>query len=139
MYRGNRKPNLEHHCRFFEALKSRCFGRPCSVWILTTNYDLLFETAAARTNVLLENGFCGATERYFYPAQFRNTPGEAVGRRFSPSNTLTVRLVKLHGSISWVEEESRSMNVILPIRTDGQTGDGSASPQEDHGYFEVAV
>lgn len=33
-------PNLHNHCRFFEALKKRAFGLPCSVWIFTTNYDL---------------------------------------------------------------------------------------------------
>jgi len=30
-------PILDNHCRFFEALKKRAFGLPCSVWIFTTN------------------------------------------------------------------------------------------------------
>jgi SIR2-like protein len=97
-------PNLDNHCRFFEALKKRAFGLPCSVWIFTTNYDLLFETAAARTDVAIENGFCGGTERFFNPAQFRSTSGVIAAGRFSPTNGLTVKLIKLHGSISWVEE-----------------------------------
>ena len=101
-----KSPTLDNHCRFFEALKRRAFGLPCSVWIFTTNYDLLFETAAARVGVALENGFCGTTERFFQPAQFKSTSGMIVGRGFSPSNGLTVRLVKLHGSISWAEESS---------------------------------
>ena len=100
-------PNLDNHCRFFEALKRRAFGLPCSVWIFTTNYDLLFETAAARVGVTLENGFCGTTERFFQPSLFKSTSGVILGRGFSPSNGLTVRLVKLHGSISWVEESSQ--------------------------------
>jgi len=100
-------PNIDNHCRFFEALKKRAFGLPCSVWIFTTNYDLLFETAAARVGVAIENGFCGATERYFQPAQFKSTSGVVSGRGFTPNNNLTVKLIKLHGSISWTEESSK--------------------------------
>lgn len=100
-------PLIDNHCRFFEALKRRAFGLPCSVWIFTTNYDLLFETAAARVGVALENGFCGTTERFFQPAQFKSTSGVIVGRGFTPNNGLTVRLIKLHGSISWAEESSK--------------------------------
>lgn len=99
-------PNLANHCKFFEALKRRAFGLPCSVWIFTTNYDLLFETAAARVGVTIENGFCGATERYFQPSQFRTISGAVANGRFSPNNNLTVKLIKLHGSISWTEENS---------------------------------
>lgn len=100
-------PTLDNHCRFFEALKRRAFGLPCSVWIFTTNYDLLFEAAAARVGVTLENGFSGTTERYFQPAQFKSTSGVIANRGFTPSNGLTVRLIKLHGSISWIEESSK--------------------------------
>lgn len=99
-------PNIDNHCRFFEALKRRAFGLPCSVWIITTNYDLLFETAAARVGVTVENGYCGATERYFQPAQFKSTSGVVSGGKFTPNNNLTVKLIKLHGSISWTEESS---------------------------------
>ncbi len=100
-------PNLDNHYRFFQALKNRAFGLPCSVWIFTTNYDLLFEMAAARAGVVIENGFCGTTERFFNPEQFKKISGSLVGNRFSPSNHLTVKLVKLHGSISWFEESSK--------------------------------
>lgn len=100
-------PTLDYHCRFFEALKKRAFGLPCTVWIFTTNYDLLFETSAARVGVALENGFSGTTERFFDPAKFKSTSGVVAGRDFTQDNILTVRLVKLHGSISWVEESSK--------------------------------
>lgn len=100
-------PTLDHHLRFFETLKRRAFGLPCTVWIFTTNYDLLFEAAAAQAGVTVENGFCGATERYFYPAQFRSTSGTVAGGKFAPNSTLTVKLVKLHGSISWFEESAK--------------------------------
>lgn len=97
-------PVLDIHCRFFDALKNRTFGRSSTVWIFTTNYDLLFETAAARVGVLVENGFCGATERFFNANRFRCVSGDISGDRFIPTNTLTIKLVKLHGSISWVRD-----------------------------------
>lgn len=100
-------PNIDNHCRFFEALKRRAFGLPCSVWIFTTNYDLLFETAAARVGVTIENGFSGTVDRYFNPAQFKSVSGTVAGGRFTPGNALTVKLVKLHGSISWTEEATK--------------------------------
>lgn len=101
-----RNPVLDYHCQFLEALKKRTFGRPRIVWVFTTNYDVLFETAAARVGVSIENGFSGATERFFNPLQFKGTTGEIAGGRFIPNNQLTVKLVKLHGSISWTRETS---------------------------------
>lgn len=97
-------PSLDSHCRLINALKARAFGRACTVWIFTTNYDLLFEISAARAGVILENGFCGATERFFNPAQFRSITGEVTGDRFSANSHLTIKLVKLHGSLSWVHD-----------------------------------
>lgn len=99
-----KNPTLDNHIQFFRALSNRTFGRPCTVWIFTTNYDLLFEVAASRAGVLVENGFSGSTERFFNPGQFRATSGEVEGNRFTPNNQLTVKLVKLHGSISWTTE-----------------------------------
>lgn len=99
-------PNINNHCRFFEALKKHSFGLPCTVWIFTTNYDLLFETAASKVGVSIENGFRGTTERFFQPAQFKSISGVVSGGRFTPNTNLTVKLIKLHGSISWTEESS---------------------------------
>jgi hypothetical protein len=99
-----KNPNIDNHVQFFRALSKRTFGRPCTVWIFTTNYDLLLEVGAARAGVLLENGFSGSTERFFNPGQFRATSGEVVRNRFTPNNQLTVKLVKLHGSISWTTD-----------------------------------
>lgn len=99
--------NLDNHIQFFRALSQRTFGRSCTVWIFTTNYDLLFEVAAAKAGVLVENGFSGCTERFFNPGQFRATSGETSGNRFTPNNQLTVKLVKLHGSISWTSDSGQ--------------------------------
>jgi len=101
-----KSPLLDHHCKFFDALKMRTFGRPRVVWIFTTNYDLLIEIAAARVGVNVENGFSGSTERFFDPLQFKCVTGELAGGRFIPNNQLTVKLIKLHGSISWVRQSS---------------------------------
>ena len=100
-------PTLDLHCRFFEALKKRAFGLPCSVWVFTTNYDLLLETAAAHVGVMVENGFCGTIHRYFNPGQFKSVSGSVASGRFTRGNALTVKLVKLHGSISWAEESTK--------------------------------
>ena len=102
-----KSPNLDNHCRFFEALRKRAFGFPACVWIFTTNYDLLIETAAARVGVSVENGFTGTTERYFNPEQFGACHGIRSGSRFSQHNNLTIKLVKLHGSISWITESAK--------------------------------
>lgn len=99
-------PDLDNHVQFFEKLKARAFGRPCTVWIWTTNYDLLLETAASITGVQVENGFTGTTERFFTSDAFQRISGTLGSRfiggsRFTPDNKLVVKLVKLHGSISW--------------------------------------
>lgn len=100
-------PNLSNHVTFFQQLKNRSFGQPCTVWIFTTNYDTLFETAAAIAGVHLENGFVGATERYYAPEVFHRVYGSIKGDRFTPDAQLTVRLIKLHGSISWFKDGDR--------------------------------
>lgn len=100
-------PVLDHHVRFFEGLRSRTFGLPCTVWIFTTNYDLMFETAASLAGVHLENGFAGATTRFFDIAQLTKIQGTSDGQRFQPSPSLTVKLIKLHGSMSWTTSGGR--------------------------------
>jgi hypothetical protein len=102
-------PDLSNHITFFEKLKARAFGRPCSVWIWTTNYDLLLETAASIAGVQVENGFTGTTERYFTPDIFQKVSGTLGSRliggsRFTPNNQLVIKLFKLHGSISWIKQ-----------------------------------
>jgi hypothetical protein len=91
-----KSPNLDNHVHFFRALRSRTFGRPCTVWIFTTNYELLFEVAAAKAGVLVENGFSGCTERFFNPGQFNATSGEVVGSRFCERRAPR-RQAPLHG------------------------------------------
>jgi hypothetical protein len=107
-------PNLSNHVHFFERLKARAYGQPCTVWLFTTNYDLLFETAASIAGVQLENGFTGTTERYFTPEMFQRvcgTVGNGIFRigkpSFTPDSQLTVKLIKIHGSVSWFKQGDR--------------------------------
>lgn len=94
-------PNLDHHIRFFQGLKSRTFGLPSTVWIFTTNYDVLLETAAAMAGVRLESGFSGATTRFLDVARIGQVCGSTDGQKFLPHSGLVVKLIKLHGSLSW--------------------------------------
>lgn len=99
-----KNPNLDHHVKFFSALKRHSFGMPTNVCIFTTNYDVLFEIAAAYAGVRLENGFSGAVAGHFDPQRFNETTGNKEGIKFLEYSGLTVKLFKLHGSLSWYIE-----------------------------------
>lgn len=94
-------PDFQHHVSFFQGLKRRTFGLPSTVWIFTTNYDVLLETAAAMAGVRLENGFSGTTTSFLDIGRFGQVYGSSDGQRFSRHAGLVVKLVKLHGSLSW--------------------------------------
>jgi SIR2-like domain len=93
--------DISHHVKFFQALKRRTFGLPTTVWIFTTNYDVLLETAAAVAGVRIENGFSGAITGFFDPGRYGQLNGIGDGQRFTPYPGLVVKLLKLHGSLSW--------------------------------------
>lgn len=94
-------PDFQHHIKFFQGLKRRTFGLPSTVWIFTTNYDVLLETAAAMAGVRLENGFSGTTTSFLDIGRFGQVQGSSDGHRFVPHAGLVVKLIKLHGSLSW--------------------------------------
>lgn len=99
---GITSPNLDHHVRLLELLKQRTYGRPSCIYFFTTNYDVLFEIAGALTGVAVETGFAGSVERFFDPQRFNTVCGALQGNaRFAEHPALTVRLIKLHGSVSW--------------------------------------
>ena len=101
-------PKLDHHVRFLELLKARAFGRPCCVYVLTTNYDVLFELAGALAGVVVETGFIGSVERFFDHQRFTTACGAMQATsRFSEHAVLTIRLVKLHGSVSWFARDGK--------------------------------
>ena len=86
-----------------------------SPWVFTTNYDLAIEWAAESIDLQISNGFLGTHTRRFSPQSFdlgfRNTQarGEA---RFGVYN---IYLAKLHGSLTWKQENDQVFEVSAPI------------------------
>lgn len=86
-----------------------------SPWVFTTNYDLAIEWAAESIDLQVSNGFLGVHTRRFSPQSFdlgfRNTQarGEA---RFGVYN---IYLAKLHGSLTWKEENGQVFEVAAPL------------------------
>lgn len=93
------------------VLRDRSLPRP---WVFTTNYDLFNETAMDRLGLPYANGFSGVVERRFNPAMFRYALAEQLdltSRKWSAVDGF-VYLCKLHGSISWTEDD----HGLFPIR-----------------------
>ncbi|MEQ8391310.1 MAG: SIR2 family protein [Thalassospira sp.] len=93
------------------VLRDRSLPRP---WIFTTNYDLFNETAMDRIGLPYANGFSGVVERRFNPATFRYALAEQLdltSRKWTAVDGF-VYLGKLHGSISWTEDD----HGLFPIR-----------------------
>lgn len=93
------------------VLRDRSLPRP---WIFTTNYDLFNETAMDRLGLPYANGFSGVVERRFNPTTFRYALAEQLdltNRKWSAVDGF-VYLCKLHGSISWTEDN----HGLFPIR-----------------------
>lgn len=93
------------------VLRDRSLPRP---WVFTTNYDLFNETAMDRLAIPYSNGFSGVVERRFNPATFRYALAEQLdisSRKWSAVDAY-VYLCKLHGSISWTEDD----HGLFPIR-----------------------
>lgn len=93
------------------VLRDRSLPRP---WVFTTNYDLFNETAMDRLGLPYTNGFSGVVERRFNPATFRYALAEQLdvtSRKWSAVDGF-VYLCKIHGSISWTEDD----HGLFPIR-----------------------
>jgi hypothetical protein len=93
------------------VLRDRALPRP---WVFTTNYDVFNETAMDRLGIPYANGFTGVVERRFNPASFRYALAEQldVGNRKWAVVDAFVYLCKLHGSVSWTEDD----HGLFPIR-----------------------
>jgi hypothetical protein len=97
---------LELYELFYRKLvmRDRSLPRP---WVFTTNYDLFNERAMDRLGIPYANGFSGVVERRFNPATFRYALAEQLdlsNRKWSAVDSF-VYLCKLHGSISWTEDD----------------------------------
>ena len=98
---------------FYRKLVFRDRGLP-RPWIFTTNYDLFNERAMDRLGLPYANGFSGVIERRFNPATFRYALAEQLdltNRKWTAVDGF-VYLCKLHGSVSWTEDD----HGLFPIR-----------------------
>lgn len=110
-------PNIHFHVNFLKALKKLVTNRAESIWIFTTNYDLLFEIAAMKAKVPIYNAFEGILYRYFDIERFKLEYGNIKDRKFHPYPELKVKLIKLHGSISWIKEEDGRIYEVMNFKT----------------------
>lgn len=104
---------LELYETFYRKLvmRDRSLPRP---WVFTTNYDLFNERAMDRLGLPYANGFSGVIERRFNPATYRYALAEQLdlsNRKWSAVDGF-VYLCKLHGSVSWTEDD----HGLFPIR-----------------------
>lgn len=111
--KDSRSPVLALYQKFYRklVLRDRSLPRP---WVFTTNYDLFNETAMDRLGLPYANGFSGVIERRFNPATFRYALAEQLdltNRKWTAVDGF-VYLCKLHGSISWSEDN----HGLFPIR-----------------------
>jgi hypothetical protein len=108
--------------RFYRklVLRDRALPRP---WVFTTNYDIFNETAMDRLGIPYANGFTGVVERRFNPASFRYALAEQLdvaSRKWAAVDAF-VYLCKLHGSVSWTEDD----HGLFPIRERWPADDAS--------------
>lgn len=99
--------------RFYKklVLRDRSLPRP---WIFTTNYDHFSELAMDRLGIPYANGFSGVVERRFNPASFRYALAEQLdvaSRKWTAVDAF-VYLCKLHGSVTWTEDD----HGLFPIK-----------------------
>jgi len=99
--------------RFYKklVLRDRSLPRP---WVFTTNYDHFNEMAMDRLGIPYANGFSGVVERRFNPATYRYALAEQLdvaSRKWSAVDAF-VYLVKLHGSVTWTEDD----HGLFPIK-----------------------
>jgi len=104
----------EYHNEFVQNLVSRRKAEPVEkappVQIFTTNYDLLIELACEKSHIVAINGFEGIFRRRWNPSCFDYDIGKATNHVKTPrfeSSARHIRLYKLHGSISWFEDNGQ--------------------------------
>lgn len=97
---------LTHRTVLQKLTSSRQPGQS-SPWIFTTNYDLAVEWAAESIDMSIVNGFIGTHSRRFsaqsFDLAFRNVQARGEAR----FGAYHVYLAKLHGSLSWKEQEGQ--------------------------------
>jgi len=104
------------HEKFLKALLQRPLNlRRANIF--TANYDLAFEYAFDKLGVHYIDGFSGFHKRFFKPETFEYDifyPGSTTAGKVQRIEKV-VRYYKLHGSLSWVNSESRDANNLYGI------------------------
>ena len=119
--------NLKYHIKFLEAIKKLHSNKNECIWIFTTNYDMLFERAAMYAKIPMYNGFEGILNRYFDIDRLELKHGRINREKmFEDYKEPYIRLIKLHGSISWYKSgedlietnenlsDNKNRSMILP-------------------------
>lgn len=104
------------HEKFLKALLQRPLNLKRAN-IFTANYDLAFEYAFDKLGVHYIDGFSGFHKRFFKPETFEYDifyPGSTTSGKVQRIEKV-VRYYKLHGSLSWVNSESRDANNLYGI------------------------
>ena len=103
---------LKSHIALLHKLVGTRQPGQSSPWVFTTNYDLAVERAAEYAGILVNTGFTGIHNRIFSPQAFdlgyRNIYAEGEAR-FGCND---IYLVKLHGSLSWVQSEGNDVREV---------------------------
>jgi len=129
--------------RFYKklVLRDRSLPRP---WVFTTNYDHFSELAMDRLGIPYANGFAGVVERRFNPVTFRYALAEQLdvaSRKWTAVDAF-VYLCKLHGSVTWTEDDHglfpikevwppKSTNQMLIYPTPAKQNSSLGSPYAD--------
>lgn len=104
------------HEKFIKALLQRPLNlRRANIF--TANYDLAFEYAFDKLGIHYIDGFSGFHKRFFKPETFEYDifyPGSTTSGKVQRIEKV-VRYFKLHGSLSWVNSESRDANNLYGI------------------------
>lgn len=104
------------HEKFIKALLQRPLNlRRANIF--TANYDLAFEYAFDKLGVHYIDGFSGFHKRFFKPETFEYDifyPGSTTSGKVQRIEKV-LRYFKLHGSLSWVNSESRDANNLYGI------------------------
>lgn len=104
------------HEKFIKALLQRPLNLKRAN-IFTANYDLAFEYAFDKLGIHYIDGFSGFHKRFFKPESFEYDifyPGSTTSGKVQRIEKV-VRYFKLHGSLSWVNSESRDANNLYGI------------------------
>ena len=100
-------PKLQSHRQLVTRLLAGRQPGQAAPTIFTTNYDLAIEWAAELIGVHVVNGFTGLHSRLFDPSALDLSLRNTTARGEARFGAYDISLIKLHGSLSWREENGK--------------------------------